>query len=77
MTGKRLVVGGVVMGVAVPLTLFLLLDLRTVSQFLTVAAVTMLAWGVSDLLSTILERPRLTDRSARKALQEDWDRRNG
>jgi hypothetical protein len=69
-TGKRLVVGVVVMGIAVPLTLFLLLGLHTLSQFLTVAAVTVLAWGVSDLLSTILERPRLSDRSPGKALKE-------
>jgi hypothetical protein len=69
-TGKRLVVGVVVMGIAVPLTLFLLLGLQTVSQFLTVATVTVLAWGVSDLLATILERPRLSDRSPGKALKE-------
>ena len=75
MTGIRLVVGIIVMGVAVPLTLFLLLGLHTVSQFLTLTAVTFLAWGVADLLSTILEKPRLKGRSPGAAIREDWERR--
>ena len=33
------------------------------TQFFTVAATTFLAWGVADLLATILEKPRLKDRS--------------
>jgi hypothetical protein len=72
-TGKRLVVGVIVMAFAVPLTLFLLLGLKTISQFLTVATVTFLAWGASDLLASILERPRLTDRSPGKALKNFRD----
>ena len=64
------------MGIAVPVILFLLLGLHLVSQLLTIAAVTFLAWGVCDLLSTILERPRLQDRSPGKALKEDWERRS-
>ncbi len=75
MSGIRLVVGILVMGIAVPLTLFLLLDLHTLSQLLTIAAVTFLAWGFGDLLSSILERPRLKDRSPGRALREDWERR--
>lgn len=75
MTGTRLIVGFVVMGVAVPLTLFYLLGLETVSQFLTVAACTFLAWGVADLFARILEKPRLQDRSARKAIDEEFERR--
>jgi hypothetical protein len=74
-TGTRLVVGIIVMGVAVPLTLFLLLRLHTASEFLTIAATTFLSWGVADLLSTILEKPRLSDRSPGKAIKEDWERR--
>jgi hypothetical protein len=64
------------MGIAVPITLFLLLDLHTWSQLFTIAAVTFLAWGFSDLLSSILERPRLKDRSPGRAIREDWDRRS-
>ena len=75
MSGIRLVIGILVMGLAVPVTLFLLLDLHTLSQLLTIAAVTFLAWGFGDLLSSILERPRLKDRSPGRALREDWERR--
>jgi hypothetical protein len=74
LSGVRLLIGGVIMGVIVPITLFLLLRL-TVSELFTVFATTFLAWGVADLLSTILERPRLRDRSPGKALREDLDRR--
>ena len=50
------------MGVAVPATLFFLLDLETGSQFFTIAATTFLCWGVADLLAGILEKPRLRGR---------------
>ena len=76
MSGIRLVVGIIVMGVAVPVTLFLLLRLHTISQFLTIVAVTFLSWGVADLISTILEKPRLKDRSPGRAIREDWERRS-
>ena len=75
MSGIRLVVGVIVMGVAVPVTLFLLLHLHSLSQLLTIAAVTFLSWGFGDLLASILEKPRLTDRSPGRALREDWERR--
>ena len=64
------------MGVAVPATLFFLLRLHTISQFLTVAAVTFLTWGVADLLASILEKPRLKGRSPGDAIRQDWDRRS-
>ena len=64
------------MGIAVPVTLFLLLRLHTVSQIFTLAAVVFAAWGVADLLSSILERPRLKDRSPGAALREDLERRS-
>ena len=76
MSGIRLVVGIIVMGVAVPVTLFLLLRLHTISEFLTIVAVTFLSWGVADLISTILEKPRLKDRSPGRAIREDWERRS-
>lgn len=68
-------VGFVVMGVAVPFTLFFLLGLEGVSAFLTIAACTFLSWGVADLFARILERPRLKDRSARRAIDEEFERR--
>ncbi len=63
------------MGVAVPVTLFLLLHLHTLSQLLTIAAVTLFSWGFADLLSSILERPRLEDRSPGRAIR-DWEQRS-
>jgi hypothetical protein len=68
-------IGAIVMGVVVPITLVLLLDLRSLSSLLTIAATTFFSWGVADLLGTILTRPRLEDRSPGKALKEDWERR--
>jgi len=75
-SGIRLVIGAIVMGIAIPVALLLLLDLHSVSQLLTIAATTFLSWGVADLLATILERPRLRDRSPGKAFKEDWERRS-
>lgn len=75
MSGLRLFIGFLVMGVAVPLVLFFLLHLERPTQFFTVAATTFLSWGVADLLASILERPRLRDRSPGKAFKEDWERR--
>jgi hypothetical protein len=75
-SGIRLVVGTIVMGVAVPIMIFMLLRLQTLTQLFTIAVSTFLSWGVADLLATILEKPRLKDRSPGKALREDWDRRS-
>ena len=69
-------VGAIVMGIAIPVALFLLLDLHSTSQLFTIAATTFLAWGVADLLATILEKPRLQGRSPGKALKEDLERRS-
>jgi hypothetical protein len=77
MSGPRLIVGVIVMGIAVPLTIFFLLDLHTPAQFFTVAATTFLAGGLADLLASILERPRLENRSPGLALKEDLERRRG
>ena len=68
--------GVLVMGIAVPITLFLLLELHSIPALLTIAAVTFFSWGVADLLATILERPRLQGRSPGKAIKEDWERRS-
>ena len=76
MSGLRLLIGLIVMGIAIPLTLFFLLGLHSWSQLASIAAVTFLSWGVADLLATILERPLLQGRSPGKAIREDWDRRS-
>jgi hypothetical protein len=72
----RLVIGVVVMGVLLPVALFLLLNLSSPTQLFTIAAATFLSWGVVDLFSVILERPRLKGRSPQQALKEDWERRS-
>lgn len=56
------------MGIAVPLALFLLLGLHSLAQLFTIAVVTFVSWGVSDLLATILAKPRLQGKSPGKAL---------
>ena len=63
------------MGVIVPVTLFFLLRLQTISQFLIIAGTTFITWGVADLLASILEKPRLKGRSPGQAFREDWERR--
>ena len=75
MSAVRLAVGIFVMGIAVPITIFLLLGLDTPSQLFTIAAVTFTTWGVADLISSILERPRLKDRTPKQALRDEWERR--
>ncbi len=69
-------IGVIVMGMAIPVTLFYLLGLQRIEQLLTIAAVTFLAWGVADLLATILSKPRLENRSPGHAFREDWERRS-
>ncbi len=64
------------MGIAVPMTLFFLLGLHSVTHFFTLAVTTFCSWGIADLLSTILERPRLQNRSPGQAIREDWERRS-
>ena len=65
------------MGLILPVILYLLLGQKGVSPLLTIAASTLLAWGVADVLSGILERPRLKDRSPSQALKHDWQNRSG
>jgi len=74
-SGIRLVIGTFVMGIAVPVILFFLLGLHNWTELFTLAATTFLAWGVADLFASILEKPRLRNRSPGQALREDWERR--
>jgi hypothetical protein len=74
MTGPKLVTGIIVMGIVVPVLLFFLLGLQSVTQLLTTSAVTFFAWGVADLTTEILSRPRLRDRHPKGAIQ-DWEKK--
>lgn len=76
MSGIRLVVGAILLGIAAPVILFLLLDLHSLSQLLTIAAVTMISWGLADVISTILGKPRLQDRSPGRAIRENLEQRS-
>jgi len=75
-SGLRLVVGIIVMGIVVPLMIFFLLGLDHPMQLFTIAATTFLSWAVAEFLATVLSRPRLQDRSPGKAFREDWERRS-
>lgn len=76
MSGIRLGIGVVVMGILLPVMLFVLLDLSNPNQLFILSASLLLTWGVIDVLSGILERPRLKGRSPQQALKEDWERRS-
>jgi hypothetical protein len=76
LSGVRLVIGVIIMGIILPVVLFFLLGLSTLSQLLTAAAASLLAWGAGDLLAGIMERPRLRGRSAREAIRDDLERRH-
>jgi hypothetical protein len=75
MSGKRLLVGVVVMGVLVPLTLFFLLGMPSLGKLFAIAATCFTAWGIADIFARIIEKPRLKDRSPTHAFREDWERR--
>lgn len=72
MTGRRLLVGLITMGLLVPSLLFYLLRLHTFRDYFVIAATCFLAWGVADLVATILSRPRLDNRSPSDALKS-WE----
>lgn len=76
MSGIRLFIGVIVMGIAIPVTLFFLLGLSRINQLLTIALVTFLSWCVTDVLANILAKPRLSNRSPQGAFREDWERRS-
>lgn len=76
MSGIRLFTGVIVMGIAIPITLFYLLGLQRIEQLLTIAVVTFCSWGLADVLANILSRPRLENRSPGHAFREDWERRS-
>ena len=76
MSGQKLVVGVIAMGVCVPLIVGYFLQLHTVAQFFTVAATCVIGWAIADITATILARPRLQNRSPGDAIR-DWERSEG
>lgn len=76
MSGLKLAVGVLIMGLFVPLILGYFLELHTMGQFFTVAGTCIIGWAISDLTGTILARPRLQNRSPSDAIR-DWERNDG
>lgn len=72
MSGPKLRVGIIFMGIAVPLVLFYLLHLEDLRQLLIISGVTFAVWCLADLAGEILSRPRLKDRGPRDAIR-DWE----
>lgn len=65
------------MGIGVPATLFFLLSLESVSDYLTIAATCFFAWGIADLAANVIARPRLQERTATQAIREWEQSRSG
>ena len=76
MSGRRLLIGAIVMGLLVPSVLFFVLQLHSPTQFFAIAATCFIAWGVADLTANILSQPRLENRSPGRALR-DWEKAKG
>ncbi len=72
MSGLRLIIGAIVMGAIVPMTLFYLLPLASLSQLFTLSVVCFFAWCIADFSASVLSRPRLHNRSPQSALR-DWE----
>jgi hypothetical protein len=70
MTGWRLVIGVVVMGIAVPAILFYFLPLTEWTELFTISVTCLLGWGVGWVASDILGRPRLENRTPGGALRD-------
>lgn len=73
MSGRKLALSVMVMGLFVPLILGYFLQLETIGQFFTVAGTCIIGWAITDLTATILARPRLKNRSPGDAIR-DWER---
>ena len=73
MKGPRLAVGIVVMGIVVPLSLWILLHLQSIGSVLIVAATCICGWAVAEVMASILERPRLKGSSPAAAIRE-WEK---
>lgn len=72
MTGRRLAIGLATMGVVVPFVVLYLLRTLTPGAWLSVAAPCFFGWCIAEILSNILARPRLENRSPVAAIR-DWD----
>ena len=64
------------MGLFVPAILGFLLELRDLSNYLTIAATCFFAWGLADLAANIIVRPRIAKRTASEVVRA-WEESRG
>lgn len=76
MRGKRLLIGLVAMGFAVPAVIFYFLGLRTAGAFATIAIPSFFGWCVAEFTANVIARPLLRSASPSAALRE-WDQPSG
>lgn len=76
MTGRRLAIAVVVMGLMVPAVLFIILDLRDLTDAFAVSATCLFAWAVAHLMGDILTLPRMRGRSNPVDALRQWEKRD-
>lgn len=71
MTGARLIIGLVTMGIAVPLVTLFFIQTYSLGAWLAVAIPSFFGWCIAEFMANVLARPRLDDCSPGKAIR-DW-----
>lgn len=70
MSGKRLIVGSIVMGVLAPVTIFFFLELRSLTLLAGLMATLFMGWCLTDFTATILSRSRHEGRGLSEAVRD-------
>ena len=69
-TGARLIIGLVTMGIAVPLVTLFFIEAYSFGSWLAVAIPSFFGWCLAEFTANVLARPRLDDCSPGKAIRE-------
>lgn len=70
MSGRRLLIGTIVMGIVVPITIFFFLEIRDYRKLAGLMVTLFMGWCVTDFIATILSRPVRTDQRATDVLRD-------
>lgn len=70
MTGVRLWIGFLTMGIAVPLVVLFFLRNLTLSGYATVAIPAFFGWCIADFVANILSRPKIANRKPSDVIRE-------
>jgi hypothetical protein len=70
MSGRRLWIGLVAMGIIVPLVIGYIIKLDTFGEYFAVAIPSFFGWCIVDFIANVMSRPRLENRTARGAIRE-------